>query len=84
MKSCWLLGSPCGASPAGVFVGVLVAELAQQGERHDVQRGRTEVQHEAGREWPALRDGEAVLQGDVVHQHAGDGPAERNRRRGRR
>jgi len=62
-----------GRLQSGVRVGVLVAQLAQQGEQHDGQRGEDEVQREAGSEEPALRDGEAVLQRDVVHQHTGDG-----------
>lgn len=62
-----------GRVEAGVLVCVLVPRFAQEGEQHDGQGGQDEVEGEAGREQRALRDGESVLHGDVVHQHAGDG-----------
>jgi hypothetical protein len=65
--------SDAGRVEACVFVGVLVAQLAEEGEKHDGQGRKDEVECKAGREQRALGDGEAVFHGDVVHQHAGDG-----------
>ena len=62
-----------GCVEVGVLAAFAVAQLAQQGEQHDGQDGEDEVEGEAGGEERALGDGEAVLDRDVVHQHAGHG-----------
>ena len=46
---------------------------AQEGEQDDGEHGENEIDGEAGDEECALGNGKSVLQGDVVHQHPGDG-----------